>query len=190
MCWMGQGCGLCRPPRSGCEPLARRCWCPRGRCCASPAGEASHLAGRWSETAPALRTSPGAPARASPCRLLPDPLCATPVPLREPAGRRHHSPDRHRLARRQCPVVSPVGAQRRSRHCVGGRRPVPQLHNALTAIAGADDWVTLDDLAVAVGRTRVGAKAKVHQWPPTVPALQAWLPTLPGWSVRLVDGVW
>lgn len=69
-------------------------------------------------------------------------------------------------------------------------RPVPQLHKALTAIAGAYQWVTIEDLAVALGRTRVGARAKVHQWPPTAPALRAWLPTLPGWSVRLVDGVW
>lgn len=67
---------------------------------------------------------------------------------------------------------------------------MPQLRNALTAIAGAYEWVSVDDLAVALGRTRVGARAKVHHWPPAVPALLAWLPTLPGWSVRLVDGVW
>lgn len=69
-------------------------------------------------------------------------------------------------------------------------RPVPALRSALTAVAGAYGWVTVEDLAVAVGRTRVGARAKVHRWPPTAAALLAWLPTLPGWSVHLVHGVW
>ncbi|HEX8511171.1 MAG TPA: hypothetical protein VF635_16955 [Propionibacteriaceae bacterium] len=61
---------------------------------------------------------------------------------------------------------------------------------ALSKVAGAYEWVTVQDLAVALGRTRAGAPAQAHNWPPTVPALLAWLPTLPGWSVQARANVW
>ena len=69
-------------------------------------------------------------------------------------------------------------------------KPVPQLDTALAAVAGAYEWVTVEDLAVALARTRVGARARVHHLSPTVPALLAWLPTLPGWTVQQHAGVW
>lgn len=68
--------------------------------------------------------------------------------------------------------------------------PALQLRNALVIIAGAYEWVTVDDLAVALARTRAGARAGAHHWPPTAPSLLAWLPTLPGWSVQLEAGIW
>jgi len=53
-----------------------------------------------------------------------------------------------------------------------------------------DLWTLVPINAVALGRTRVGARARLHHWPPTAPARLAWLPTLPGWSVAMHEGSW
>lgn len=72
--------------------------------------------------------------------------------------------------------------------CLPGR-PFPAVGSAPSAVVGVYAWVVGDELAVAVGRTRIDAAAKVHRWLPTAAALLAWLPILPGWSVHEVDGV-